>query len=80
MALEVRGAALQQALGRLGTEIADLQDRKAVLHGPVEFSSGLRWLVEGSDLWEVKQQLRPLVSRWRHRGLVVRVDVDPLDL
>lgn len=80
MALEIRGAAPRQALGRLGTEIADLQDRNAALHGPVEVSSGLRWLVEGTDLWEVKQQLRLLVSRWRHRGLVVRVDVDPLDL
>jgi len=80
MALEIRGAGAQEALGRLGTEIADLQDRKAALHGPVELSSGLRWLVEGSDLWEVKQQLRLLVSRWRHRGLAVRVDVDPLDL
>ena len=80
MALEIRGTTVEQALGRVGTEIAGLEDHNALLHGPVEFSSGARWLVEGSDLWKVKQRLRPLVSRWRHRGLVVRVDVDPLDL
>lgn len=80
MALEIRGATLEQASGRLGAEMAGLESSQASVHGPVEFSSGLRWLVEGSDLWQVKEELRRLVARWRQRGMVVRVDVDPLDL
>lgn len=80
MALEIRGEALDHASDRLQTEMAALENGAVSVHGPVEFSQGLRWLVEGSDLWAVKEKLRPLVARWRHRGLAVRVDVDPLDL
>ena len=80
MALEIRGKTLEHASDQLHSEMAGLERDGASVHGPVEFSSGLRWLLEGSDLWEVKKELRPLVARWRHRGLVVRVDVDPLDL
>lgn len=79
MALEVRGGAHSMS-DRLHSEIAALETRRVSVHGPVEFSAGLRWLLDGSDLWEAKQKLRPLVSRWRHRGWGVRVDVDPLDL
>jgi primosomal protein N' len=79
MALQVKGGD-QKVSERLHSEMAALETGRASIHGPVEFSAGLRWLVDGSDLWEVKGKLRPLVSRWRHRGLAVRVDVDPLDL
>ena len=80
MALEIRGENFDRASERLHSEMATLERAGASVHGPVNFSSGLRWLVEGNDLWAVKKELRPLVARWRHRGLVVRVDVDPLDL
>ena len=79
MAVEVRGVE-QQAAARIGTEIGGLEGPSVSVHGPADFSSGLRWLVEGGDLWDVKRQLRPLVGRWRHRGFAVRVDVDPVDL
>ena len=80
MALEVRGAALEQAADRVGAEMGGLEYPQTSVHGPAEFSSGRRWLVEGGDLWDFKQALRPLVARWRQRGLRVRVDVDPVDL
>lgn len=80
MAVEIRGQHSETASERFGSEMGGLGSQKTVVHGPVDFSSGLRWLVEGEDLWEVKGRLRPLVSRWRQRGSVVRVDVDPIDL
>ncbi len=79
MAIEVRGIE-PKAGGRIGGEIGGLESRGVSVHGPAEFSSGLRWLVEGGDLWDTKHRLRPLVARWRHRGFSVRVDVDPVDL
>ena len=80
MAIEVRGEKLDHTADRVGGQIGGLKSPKAAIHGPAQFSSGLRWLMEGSDLWDLKAQLRPLVARWRHGGLSVRVDVDPVDL
>lgn len=80
LALEARGAGVEEAADRLGAEAGRLEGPDASVHGPAPFPSGLRWLVEGDDLWEVKQRLRPLAARWRQRGLAVRVDVDPVDL
>ena len=80
MAVEVRGAQPGKASDRLGMEMSGLENQRTSVHGPVEFASGLRWLVEGGDLWEVKGKLRALASRWRRRELVVRIDVDPIDL
>lgn len=80
MALEMRGETLGRTAAGIGAEMGGLESRGASVHGPAEFSSGLRWLVEGDNLWEVKQHLRSLVARWRNRGLSVRVDVDPIDL
>ena len=80
MAVEVRGAQPGKATDRLGTEMSGLENQRTSVHGPVEFASGLRWLVEGGDLWEVKRKLPALASRWRRRELVVRIDVDPIDL
>lgn len=48
--------------------------------GPAEASEKQRWLIEGSNLREVKVRLRWLVQKWRDAGAHVRVDVDPLDL
>ena len=40
----------------------------------------VRWLIQGPDLTKVRNQLRPLVQRWRDSGVAVRVDVDPIEL
>ncbi len=80
MAVEVRGAQPGPASDRLAMEMTGLKNQKASVHGPVEYSSALRWLVEGDDLWEVKGEMRALVAGWRRRGLVVRIDADPIDL
>ncbi len=48
--------------------------------GPAEAGEKQRWLIEGSNLREVKVRLRWLVQKWRDAGAHVRVDVDPLDL
>ena len=53
----------------------------ATVMGPVSRGSGgVRWLLQGPDLTKVRNQLRPLVQRWRDSGVAVRVDVDPLEL
>lgn len=53
----------------------------ATVLGPVTRSSGgIRWLIQGPDLTKVRNQLRPLVQRWRDAGVAVRVDVDPIEL
>ena len=43
-------------------------------------NGGVRWLIQGTDLSKVRNQLRPLVQRWRDAGVAVRVDVDPIEL
>lgn len=43
-------------------------------------SGGVRWLIQGTDLGRVRNQLRPVVQRWRDAGVAVRVDVDPIEL
>lgn len=80
MAVEARGGAPGSASDRLAIEMNGLSDRGVSVHGPAEFGSGLRWLVEGGDLWEAKKEMRVVASRWRKRGLTVRIDADPLDL
>lgn len=80
MAIEVRGTAPEPAMKRAAAEIGELVSPRVAVHGPAQYPSGHRWLVEGDDLWDFKNSLRSVVSRWRHRGLAVRVDVDPVDL
>ena len=80
MAVEARGADPGRASDRLAIEMSGLGNRGVSVHGPAEFGSGLRWLVEGSDLRAAKEEMRVLASRWRKRGLAVRIDADPIDL
>lgn len=80
MAVEARGADPGKASDRLAAEMDGLGDRGVSVHGPAEFESGLRWLVEGDDLWDSKLRMRAVASRWRKRGLAVRIDADPIDL
>lgn len=54
--------------------------RRADVHGPAETDSGVRWLVQGSDLMAAKKSMRAVVSGWREQGARVRVDADPIDL
>ncbi len=60
---------LRQDLAGLGTVL-----------GPAPIRSGLRWLVQGPDLSEARQQLRRTVQELRDGGGTVRVDADPVDL
>lgn len=43
-------------------------------------TGGVRWLIQGPDLTKVRNQLRPLVQRWRDSGVAVRIDSDPIEL
>lgn len=52
----------------------------ATILGPVATGSGQRWLIQGSDLRDVRVRLRGIAQNWRDRGITVRIDVDPLDL
>jgi primosomal protein N' (replication factor Y) len=53
----------------------------ATVLGPApRANGGVRWLIQGIDLSKVRNQLRPLVQRWRDAGVAVRVDVDPIEL
>ena len=53
----------------------------ATVLGPAARGAGaVRWLIQGPDLRTVRNQLRPLVQRWRDSGVAVRVDVDPIEL
>lgn len=80
MAVEARGAHPPKVSDRLATEMMGLGRPGVSVHGPAESPSGLRWLVEGGDLWAAKGEMRVLASRWRRRGLKVRIDADPIDL
>jgi hypothetical protein len=52
----------------------------ATVLGPAPSQTGIRWLVQGTDLTAFKTALRPVLQRLRDSGLTVRVDVDPIDL
>jgi primosomal protein N' (replication factor Y) len=53
----------------------------AVVLGPATRGrDALRWLIQGSDLTDVRNRLRPVVQRWRDAGAAVRIDVDPIEL
>jgi primosomal protein N' (replication factor Y) len=74
--VEMRGTA------PVGVE-ADLDkaaDRAMVL-GPAPRREGSRrWLIQGRDLTDFRNNLRPLVQKWRDAGATVRIDSDPLEL
>jgi primosomal protein N' (replication factor Y) len=72
--LEATGAGADPA------EVADLVSGRADLYGPAPAAGGLRWLIQGPDLRNVRIGLRRLVHQWRERRVKVRVDADPLDL
>ena len=63
-----------------GADTALRQVAGSAVRGPAPSGGGLRWLLEGPDLREIKIRLRSLVQRWRDAGAKVRVDVDPIDL
>ena len=63
-----------------GADTALRQVAGSAVRGPARSGDGLRWLLEGPDLRDVKIRLRSLVQRWRDAGAKVRVDVDPIDL
>lgn len=52
----------------------------ALVLGPAGTPDGERWLVQGSDLRQIRIRLRSLVQGWRDAGARVRVDADPIDL
>lgn len=49
----------------------------ACVYGPAQDGGRTRWMIQGGDLREVKDRLRPAVGRLREKGCRVRVDVDP---
>jgi primosomal protein N' (replication factor Y) (superfamily II helicase) len=75
LVIEARGEAAAAA----DAEIQAIAGDAAVL-GPAPSQTGVRWLVQGSDLTTFKAALRPVLQRLRDSGLAVRVDVDPIDL
>jgi primosomal protein N' (replication factor Y) len=62
-----------------GERLEEIAGAATVL-GPAETREGVRWLVQGRDLDDVRRALRPVVQRWRDGGVTVRVDADPIDL
>lgn len=60
-------------------EVGTLASTATVL-GPAVTDSGQRWLIQGSDLRDVRIRLRGIVQSLRDRGTTVRIDADPLDL
>lgn len=65
-----------------GSEIwvKDAASGATVLGPAPRGNGGVRWLIQGTDLSKVRNQLRPVVQRWRDAGVAVRVDVDPIEL
>ena len=60
--------------------VKDAAAGATVLGPALRGGGGLRWLLQGADLTKVRNQLRPLVQRWRDSGVAVRVDADPIEL
>ncbi len=63
-----------------GHHIEEAVGDDATVFGPASAASGLRWLIQGNRLTEVRNRLRVAVQRLRDSGATVRIDVDPLDL
>jgi len=74
IALDVRDAPTG-----FGDELTAAAGDAAVL-GPAPTPHGERWLVQGSDLRQLRIRLRPQVQAWRDAGARLRVDADPVDL
>lgn len=62
-----------------GARLREIAGAATVL-GPAETKDGVRWLVQGTDLDDLRRALRPVVQRWRDAGVTVRIDADPIDL
>lgn len=62
-----------------GIDMAALAPNATVL-GPAATDTGQRWLIQGSELRDVRIRLRTVVQDLRDRGVTVRIDADPLDL
>ena len=60
-------------------DVATLAPNATVL-GPAATDTGQRWLIQGSELRDVRIRLRTVVQDLRDRGVTVRIDADPLDL
>lgn len=75
LVIEARGA----EAGSVDAELRAIAAPAAIL-GPAESRSGVRWLVQGSDLATFKKALRPVLQRLRDSGATMRIDVDPIDL
>ena len=55
----------------------DLVFTGANVYGPALEAGRIRWMIQGDDLRNVKDRLRPAVGSLRDQGFSVRVDVDP---
>ncbi len=73
--LETRG---EQGLAP--DDVVALEADGAMVFGPRETATGIRWLLQGRDLGTARMSLRKMVRRLRDSGSEVRVDVDPLEL
>lgn len=74
IAIEVRGD--------IPTTVAhDLSslDGDVVAMGPMQVDDGQRWLLTGK-LGRARLDLRQMAGRWRDKGAIVRIDVDPIDV
>lgn len=71
--------AIETSGSEADVEVGTLASATTVL-GPAVTDSGQRWLIQGSDLRDVRVRLRSIVQSFRDRGITVRVDADPLDL
>ncbi len=69
MVVEVEGAVDRTVLDEAVVD--------ATVYGPARTGDRTRWIVQGSDLNEIRKRLRATVGRLRDRGFKVRLDVDP---
>ncbi|MPZ51566.1 MAG: hypothetical protein GEU79_02335 [Acidimicrobiia bacterium] len=75
--LEIRGDEIDPS--SVDEELRALSGEMMIM-GPAVRDEGARWLVQGDNLQPLLKDLRNLIQQWRDRGMVVRVDVDPIDL
>lgn len=64
----------------VAARVAELNGDGVTAFGPQPSPNGDRWLIQGPDLTEAKEQLRGIADWMRRQGASLRIDVDPLDL
>ncbi len=62
------------------SELADLGGETVTVLGPAPARGALRWLLQGTDLSPVRDELRSIAHRLRDAKASVRIDVDPTEL